>query len=410
MDIEIYTPTAAGSTSGGSTTSPITAGVTREFTVTWTVPQDQPLDVHTVKVGIFGTGWSWLQHWNNSAAVFLVVDGGPPPAPTTTRAPAPTPAPPAPTDHPPRASPTTPPSGGSSFVETFDGRPGTPEVWDAQTWDVFQHSRDRQDLVGARGDGRSPRRPGLRGLSRRPPHHDVARDRLQVQRPRDDQHQRRGLRAHLPDAAGDDGLLGGLLDPAVRPHHAGDVGPGLGRRLGDALRRRPQLPARRLDPRWAGRGRGGPSRSSSTTTSGACRSSTTTTSGPRGACATRPDSPERRDPHPDDPDAVAHLDDVRVRRRQHHDGAVRRPRLGPGRRAARPPQLQPHQGQPGTGVPLGRVPSQHLALGQRQDRSGRAPLSAPGGAEAGSRRRHHHAGRAGARRRRAQGGRGAGSR
>ena len=42
-----------------------TAGQTRTFSTQWAVPANARLERHTVRVGIFGPGWTGLRHWNN---------------------------------------------------------------------------------------------------------------------------------------------------------------------------------------------------------------------------------------------------------------------------------------------------------------------------------------------------------
>ena len=49
-----------------------TAGQTRTYKTSWTVPATAALAPHTVRVGIFGNGWTGLQHWNHDVATFTV--------------------------------------------------------------------------------------------------------------------------------------------------------------------------------------------------------------------------------------------------------------------------------------------------------------------------------------------------
>jgi autotransporter family porin len=60
------------------------ANAPRQFTATWTVPANQPMTTHVVKIGVFGPGWNGLAHWNNDAArVTVTAAGGTPTTPTT---------------------------------------------------------------------------------------------------------------------------------------------------------------------------------------------------------------------------------------------------------------------------------------------------------------------------------------
>jgi hypothetical protein len=62
------------------------AGTTRTFTVEWVVPDDEPLNDHVVRVGIFGAGWTGLYDWNDRTSVISVRAGA---ASTTTQPPPP---------------------------------------------------------------------------------------------------------------------------------------------------------------------------------------------------------------------------------------------------------------------------------------------------------------------------------
>jgi autotransporter family porin len=63
------------------------AGRTRTFTTQWTVPGGARLERHTVRVGVFGPGWTGLQHWNHEATSFVVGATSPPTTTTTTTTP-----------------------------------------------------------------------------------------------------------------------------------------------------------------------------------------------------------------------------------------------------------------------------------------------------------------------------------
>ena len=58
------------------------AGQRRRYRLSWNVPATQAAGTYTVKVGVFGAGWSGLPHWNDDVVSFTV--GGNPPPPTTT--------------------------------------------------------------------------------------------------------------------------------------------------------------------------------------------------------------------------------------------------------------------------------------------------------------------------------------
>ena len=72
------------------------AGAATRLQVQLTVPDDEPTNVHWVKVGVFKPGWGMLYHWNDSATSFNVTETAEPTTtvPTTT---APTPTTVAPT-------------------------------------------------------------------------------------------------------------------------------------------------------------------------------------------------------------------------------------------------------------------------------------------------------------------------
>jgi autotransporter family porin len=96
-----------------------TPNTPRQFTATWTVPANEPMSAHVVKIGVFGPGWLGLAHWNDDAArVTVTAAGGTPttpttqPATTTTAKPATTTTVAAPTTPAPTTpAPTLPPTG-----------------------------------------------------------------------------------------------------------------------------------------------------------------------------------------------------------------------------------------------------------------------------------------------------------
>jgi autotransporter family porin len=78
VDVEIYDAATKMYQKWWDTQS-FAAGQTRTYVTSWTVPSGAALVTHAVRVGVFGAGWSGLQHWNNNAANFNVTA-----APTST--------------------------------------------------------------------------------------------------------------------------------------------------------------------------------------------------------------------------------------------------------------------------------------------------------------------------------------
>ncbi len=61
---------------------PFTAGQSRTLSTNWTLPTTLPAGTYTLKVGLFGTGWSSVVAWNDSAGTLTV--GSPTTSTTTT--------------------------------------------------------------------------------------------------------------------------------------------------------------------------------------------------------------------------------------------------------------------------------------------------------------------------------------
>ena len=61
-----------------------TAGQTRMYKTMWTAPATAAITNYGVRVGVFGSGWTGLQHWNNNGASFNVT-ASPNSTTTTTR-------------------------------------------------------------------------------------------------------------------------------------------------------------------------------------------------------------------------------------------------------------------------------------------------------------------------------------
>ena len=85
------------------------AGQPTRLQVQLTVPDDEPTNVHWVKVGVFKPGWGMLYHWNDAATSFNVTETPETPEPTTTvpTTTAPTPTTVAPPTTQPAPTPTT---------------------------------------------------------------------------------------------------------------------------------------------------------------------------------------------------------------------------------------------------------------------------------------------------------------
>ena len=71
---------AATSVWGGQS---FTAGQTRQYSYTWTVPSTQAKGTYTVEIGVFDSGWATDYHWNsNGATITVTAAQAAPPAPT----------------------------------------------------------------------------------------------------------------------------------------------------------------------------------------------------------------------------------------------------------------------------------------------------------------------------------------
>ena len=99
-----------------------TAGQRVRYRPVWSAPVGAAAGTYTVKVGLFGEGWTGLLHWNDRAATFGVTDTAPPTtAPPATTAP--------PTTAPPTTAPptTAPPSGRFQTLPVGAALPGDAE-------------------------------------------------------------------------------------------------------------------------------------------------------------------------------------------------------------------------------------------------------------------------------------------
>lgn len=72
VDMEVYDPTGQRAYQQVWDNQPFSAGQTRNYTNTWTIPSGQMTGTYTLKVGVFGAGWSQMYTWNDSAAQFAV--------------------------------------------------------------------------------------------------------------------------------------------------------------------------------------------------------------------------------------------------------------------------------------------------------------------------------------------------
>jgi hypothetical protein len=72
VDLEVYSPTGAKVHQKSWNNESFSAGQTRNYTVTWSVPWSAARGTYTVKSGIFRNGWGALLSWNNSAGSFSV--------------------------------------------------------------------------------------------------------------------------------------------------------------------------------------------------------------------------------------------------------------------------------------------------------------------------------------------------
>jgi hypothetical protein len=72
VDVEVYGPTGTRVCQQFFDGQALTAGQTRSYTVTCTVPAGAPTGSYTIKLGLFTPGWGRLLDWNNGAGQFTV--------------------------------------------------------------------------------------------------------------------------------------------------------------------------------------------------------------------------------------------------------------------------------------------------------------------------------------------------
>ncbi|MDQ1425567.1 MAG: hypothetical protein QOD72_3065, partial [Acidimicrobiaceae bacterium] len=146
VDLEVYAGTQARNFQQVWDNQAFAAGVSRTFTATWTVPAGEPLDTHSVQVGVFNPGWGTLYLWNGKAASFVVTT----PATTTTTTTTPT------TTIPPTTTTTVAPTTGRCQQTTtricYNGR-----LWYVNglnmPWRQWSYAPGHGDFGGGTTDG-----------------------------------------------------------------------------------------------------------------------------------------------------------------------------------------------------------------------------------------------------------------
>jgi autotransporter family porin len=76
VDLEIYRPDGQKTFQKFWDKQSLAAGQSRDFRVTWVVPNDAPSGNYTMKVGIFSSGWTSLQNWNDTAGQLAISGSG----------------------------------------------------------------------------------------------------------------------------------------------------------------------------------------------------------------------------------------------------------------------------------------------------------------------------------------------
>jgi hypothetical protein len=84
VDVEVYDSTGRKVFQHWWDAESFAASQARTFTATWSVPAGEPRGAHTIKVGVFSTGWGMLIHWNDNAASFRVLSSSATTTTTTT--------------------------------------------------------------------------------------------------------------------------------------------------------------------------------------------------------------------------------------------------------------------------------------------------------------------------------------
>jgi hypothetical protein len=72
VDVEVYDSSGQKVLQGVYDNQAFTAGQTRTYSPTWTVPASAVKGTYWVKVGVFQPGWGTIYHWNDSLSIFTV--------------------------------------------------------------------------------------------------------------------------------------------------------------------------------------------------------------------------------------------------------------------------------------------------------------------------------------------------
>ena len=72
IDVEVYNPSGQRVYQRSWDAQSFTAGQTRSYRPTWTVPTSAATGTYIVKIGVFSPGWGTLHHWNDRAVTFTV--------------------------------------------------------------------------------------------------------------------------------------------------------------------------------------------------------------------------------------------------------------------------------------------------------------------------------------------------
>jgi hypothetical protein len=116
VDVELYDPAGTKVFQQFWDNQAFSAGQTRTYTASWSVPATAASGAYSIAVGVFSPGWGTLNNWNGSAGTLSVSSAAPaatatatpvPPTPTPVP-PTATPVPPTPTPVPPTATPVPP--------------------------------------------------------------------------------------------------------------------------------------------------------------------------------------------------------------------------------------------------------------------------------------------------------------
>jgi hypothetical protein len=72
VDVEVYDSSGNKVFQRWFDNQSFSAGQTRDYTVTWTVPSQTKPGMYTVKIGVFSSGWGQLRDWQDNGARFAV--------------------------------------------------------------------------------------------------------------------------------------------------------------------------------------------------------------------------------------------------------------------------------------------------------------------------------------------------